>query len=374
MKLAFCLFNYFPYGGLQRDFLRIARLCRDRGHDIHVFTMRWEGEQEEGFHIHVLSTQGFQNHSRCRAFVHQVKSALAEQRFDRVIGFNKMPYLDVYYAADVCYVARIQETRGWFYRCLPRYRAWKALEENVFAEDKHTQILLIAPQQAESYTHYYQTPATRFHLLPPGIEKNRVAPSPAVAATIRERVRAAYAIDTHEHLLLMVGSGFKTKGVDRALRGLAALPTALRTACRLIVIGKDDPKPFVHLAHRLGISSQVKFVGGRYDVPDFLLAADLLLQPSYHENTGTAILEAIVAGLPVLTVAACGYAPYVLAAKAGAVLPHPFQQTAWNGQLERMLISDERKVWQQNALQFAQTADLYSLPEKAVSVIEAMGR
>ncbi|WP_255211100.1 hypothetical protein [Methylogaea oryzae] len=39
MKLAFALFKYFPYGGLQRDFIRIAGLCRDRGHEIHVYTL-----------------------------------------------------------------------------------------------------------------------------------------------------------------------------------------------------------------------------------------------------------------------------------------------------------------------------------------------
>ena len=44
MRLAFCLFRYFPYGGLQRDFVRIAQACRARGHSIDVYTLRWEGE------------------------------------------------------------------------------------------------------------------------------------------------------------------------------------------------------------------------------------------------------------------------------------------------------------------------------------------
>ena len=49
MKLAFCLFNYFPFGGLQRDFFHIAEVCRNRGHEIHVFTMKWEGEMPRDF-------------------------------------------------------------------------------------------------------------------------------------------------------------------------------------------------------------------------------------------------------------------------------------------------------------------------------------
>ena len=41
--LAFCLFKYFPHGGLQRDMLRIALACQLRGYSIDVYTTSWEG-------------------------------------------------------------------------------------------------------------------------------------------------------------------------------------------------------------------------------------------------------------------------------------------------------------------------------------------
>ncbi len=43
MTLAFILYKYFPFGGLQRDFMRIALECQRRGHDIRVYTLIWEG-------------------------------------------------------------------------------------------------------------------------------------------------------------------------------------------------------------------------------------------------------------------------------------------------------------------------------------------
>lgn len=369
MKLAFCLFKYFPYGGLQRDFLRIARLCIQRGHEVHVYTMSWEGELEPGLYLHVIKARGWQNHTRVQAFVKKLHAEFAMRFYDLVIGFNKMPHLDVYYAADVCYQARAKEQHGLLYRLLPRYRQMVALERAVFARGLQTELLLIAPAQQQAFMHYYQAEAERFHLLPPGIAKDRIAPDNAL--TIRESVRKANHILPEQLLLLMVGSGFKTKGLDRAIRSLAALPQALRERCQLFVIGQDNAKTFIALAKQLGVAAQLQFLGGRPDVPHFLLAADVLLHPAYHENTGTVLLEALVAGLPVLTVESCGYAHYIEAAKAGIVLRVPFQQTAFNAELEHMLLSLSHNAWRQNGLAFARNTDLYSLPEKVVTHIEA---
>jgi UDP-glucose:(heptosyl)LPS alpha-1,3-glucosyltransferase len=368
MKLAFCLFNYFPYGGLQRDFIRIARICRQRGHDIHVYTMRWEGDVEPDFKLHLIEAKGWQNHTRSLQFSDKLQFALAAGRYDLVIGFNKMPHLDMYYAADVCYQMRMAKQRSAFYRLLPRYRQLVAFEEAVFARGNKTAILLISPHQQQEFVHCYQTETERFHLLTPGIAKDRIAP--ANALDIRAAMRASYQLRADDVLLLSVGSGFKTKGLDRSIRGLAAMPAALKKRTRLFVIGKDNPRIFMKLAKQLGVAQQVYFLGGRFDVPNFLLAADLLLHPAYHENTGTVLLEALASGLPVLTLDTCGYAHYVNEANAGLVLNSPFQQAEFNDALQKMILSEQRKSWQDNGLAFAKRADIYSLPEKTADLID----
>ncbi|WP_148337590.1 glycosyltransferase family 4 protein [Aquicella siphonis] len=372
MKIAFCLFKYFPYGGLQRDFLRIARLCLERGHEVLVYTMRWEGEPESGLQIRLIEAGGWQNHTRNQAFADAVKSRFEADRPDVVFGFNKMPYLDIYFAADVCYQSRARARHGWLYRLLPRYQRLVTLEKAVFARGMPTEILLISHLQQQEFIRYYQTEAERFHLLPPGIARDRTAPPNAVE--IRERVRMTHRLAKDDVLLLMVGSGFKTKGLDRAIRALAFLPGVLKSRSSLFVIGQDNPVPFQRLARRLQVASQVHFLGGRQDVTDFMLAADLLLHPAYHENTGTVLLEALLAGLPVLTTDTCGYAHYITEANAGMVLRSPFEQVELNTLLRKMLLSPQRNEWQQNGLAFAQCADIYSLPEKAVDLIEKIGR
>lgn len=370
MKLAFCLFKYFPYGGLQRDFLRIARLCIQRGHEVHAYTMSWDGDSEPGLHLHLISVSGRQNHTRNHSFAKNVETHLEKLKPDVVIGFNKMPNLDLYYAADVCYQARAKQKHGFLYRLLPRYRQLVALEKSIFAKGVQTEILLISERQQPEFIRHYQTETERFHLLPPGISKD----SKPSSINMRKTLRDEYGLSDNDKLLLMVGSGFKTKGLDRAIRGLASLPENVKARTQLFVIGQDDASSFKRLAGKLKVEKQVKFLGGRMDVPRFLLGADLLVHPAYHENTGTVLLEAVISGLPVLTVDVCGYAHYIAAANAGLVLTSPFQQIEYNMALLRMLSSNLHPEWQRNGLDFAKNADIYSMPEKAADLIENVGR
>ena len=368
MKLAFCLYKYFPFGGLQRDFLRIAMACQVRGHSIRVYVLEWEGETPAGFEVVQVPVNAWSNARRYEKFTRWVRQHMKQQPVDRVIGFNKMPGLDVYFAADPCYEEKARTLRNPLYRFSSRYRHFSAYERAVFARNSKTEILMISQLQQPLFERHYGTPASRFHLLPPGIARDRRAPPNA--AEIRAAFRHEFGLGEDDLLLLQVGSGFKTKGLDRSIKALAALPAHLRVRTRLFVIGQDDPSEFKRQAADLRLADQVTIFPGRSDIPRFLLGADLLIHPAYHENTGTVLLEAVVAGLPVLVTAVCGYAHYIADADAERVLAEPFEQSM----LELMLVdmlndAPARERWRANALAFAETADIYSNAERAADII-----
>ncbi len=372
MQIAFILYKFFPYGGLQRDFLRIARVCAAAGHQVRVYTMDWEGVREAGFDLRMQRPFALSGHGRNQRFVRWVQEDLARQPVDVVVGFNKMPGLDLYYAADGCFVAKAQKQRGLWYRFSRRYRHFSGYEQAVFGYGQKTEILMISEVQRPLFEQHYGTEAERFVLLPPGIARDRRAPDNA--AEIRTQFRDEFGLGDDQRLLLMIGSGFRTKGLDRSIAALAALPEAQRVRTRLFVIGQDDPKRFQLQAKALGVSDRVRFFAGRDDVPRFLQGADLLIHPAYNENTGTVLLEALVAGLPVLCSDVCGYARYIEEAKAGALVRSPFSQEAFNRLLAEMLDSPERARWRDNALAYADSADIYSLPERAAERIIACGQ
>ena len=144
---------------------------------------------------------------------------------------------------------------------------------------------------------------------------------------------------------------------------------AVRT--RLIAIGSDNASSFVKLAKTLGVYDRFQVFYGRDDIPRFLQGGDLLLHPAYYENSGMVILEAIVAGLPVLVTDNCGYAFYVEEAVTGRVVASPFSQEDLNQLLEQMLTSSERQKWSINGIAYGQSHDLYSMAESAAKLILA---
>lgn len=377
MTLAFLIYSYFPYGGQQRDFMRVLRECQQRGHQVSVYTMKWQGERPEGVNIVIVPVSAWTRHRLYQRFTAAVAALLEQQAPDGVIGFIKMPGLDVYYAADPCFAARALQERGLYYRFTPRYRHFRAYEEAVFGAGSHTHALLLSPLQRAQFARHYPGCEPRLHDIPPGIARDRQAPvdvanSVESGAGFRESVRKEFGLGEQDLVVLQIGSGFVVKGVDRSLRAIAALPVEVRERVRYFILGQDKSARFERLAAQLGIASQCRFLGGRDDVPRFLFGSDMLLHPAYSESAGYVLLEATIAGLPVLTTDTCGYAFHIIRAGSGEVCASPFRQEDLSARLLHMLTSEERDSWRRNGIQYGQNVDLYSMPETAVDLIESL--
>ena len=369
MQIGFCLFKYFPYGGIQRDLMKLARECLGRGHRVRVYVGLWDAPPPiEDIEVIEVPMTGFANHTKYARFAGWVAQHVRSHPVDLLVGMNKMPGLDVYYAGDSCYAEKARTQRSALYRLLPRYRHFARVERQVFEAGAKTEILTISDNEIPYFRKHYATPEQRFHSLPPGIDRDRAAP--ADADRVRAEFRREFALGDGEQVLLFVGSGFIKKGLDRALLAVKALPPELLASTRLMVVGNDNPEPFRRMALRLGIAGQVQMFAGRDDVPRLMQSADGLLLPAYDETAGMVIIEAMIAGLPALVTQNCGYARYLAEADAGLVAPLPFDQLAFNAQLVELLTSAQRVQWRANGLAVAANPEIYRLAEVAVDHLE----
>ena len=348
--------------------LRILQECVDRGHEIVVFAGSWEGPKPENAEIVVLSHFGLSNHTRAAAFHRKLFLRLGGRNFDALIGFNKIPYMDVYYSGDYCFVGRAMQKYSWIYRKTPRFLFFRNFENGVFSTGSHTKILSLSEREKSIYQEYYLTQDDRFFDIPPTLDKYRrdlwkTLPS-------RSQIRDRLNVQADQHLILLVGSGFKTKGLDRAIHAVASLPTDIQQKTKFLVVGQDREDIFRELCEKLGVQEYVDFLGGRDDVPELMKAADLLVHPAYAETAGTVLLEAITYGLPVLATKVCGYAHHIGKAKAGMVLRSPFRQEELNSKMVEMLVSPERESWIANGLAYGNNDGLYQMPESVTEIIE----
>jgi len=368
MHFAFCLYKHFPYSGLSLDMLRIAEETIRRGHRVTVFTGSWEGDVPDGVNVEIIKNAGLTNHATVDDFHKRLCSSLGPSSFDVSVGFNKIPNMDFYFCGDYCFIGRSYLKYSFFYRFTPRFLYYSHFENQVFSTSSKTRILSLSLRERKIYQQYYLTQDSRFFNLPPTLEKSRWSNLHKLPK--RSEIRASLGVSESANLVFLIGSGFVTKGLDRAIKAIAALPADVLSNTTLMVVGQSKKEPFERLAKELNVNERVIFLGGRKDVPELMKAGDLLIHPAYAETAGGVLLEAIVSGLPVLATPVCGYASHIEIANAGCVLGKNFSQIELNEKLSEMLLSDSQEQWRSNGLNYAKDPSLYMMPETVAGIIE----
>lgn len=373
VKFAFIIFKYFPYGGAQRDMMRIARACVARGHAVKIYTGQWHGDlPAPEIQVAQLPYSGFFNHQRHQQLINAITRQLEIDKPDLVVGFNRMPRLDAYYAADPCFIERAHLERNWFYRLGGRYRFFADCERAVMQTNSQCRILLLSPREKDIFKRWYQTPDERFYLLPPSIPTQSFSGVDRAAA--RAKLLAEFNMPEASNIILMVGSAFIRKGLDRAIRGLASLPENIRRNTWLLAVGEDDAEPMTNLAAKLAVAERLIVTPGRDDVPYLMAAADFLVHAARSELAGIVLIEAMTAGLPVLVTDVCGYATHIENAEAGIVLPSPFDQAELNRVLAEMLVSPQREQWRTGALQYTANIAAQFSPTTEAELLETFAQ
>jgi UDP-glucose:(heptosyl)LPS alpha-1,3-glucosyltransferase len=367
MRIAFAIMKLFPGGGLQRDCVEIARHCRQRGHDVVIFTsFKDESDFADDLAVVVLPIRQSTNHRMLVEFAASFRWAAALQQFDLLVGFDKLTHLDVLYCADPSIYFRMTQERFRF--LIPRYRTYLALERATFEPGRRTKVLVLSHKQRDEYRDAWQTPPERLSLLPPTVSSARRRPEYRRNG-VREALRADLGFTSRDRVWIAIGVQPHTKGLDRTLQALREFQSA-----KLLVVGLAETSTraagaLAAQAKRLGLAGRVSFLGHREDVPDLMAAADLLVHPARHDTTGTVILEAVVNGLPVVTTSACGYAQHVIAAEAGIVIDEPFDSQAFVAALSAAEDAARCSRWSASGEQYGVQPFLYDGRTRAAEMI-----
>ncbi|BAW25991.1 MULTISPECIES: glycosyltransferase [Pseudomonas] len=167
----------------------------------------------------------------------------------------------------------------------------------------------------------------------------------------RAEARRALGLDTQAWVVGNVGRLHPDKDQATLLRGFAQALPKLPAGARLAILGKGRLEAELKaLAAELGIAGQVSFLGQVPDARRYFEAFDVFALSSDHEPFGMVLLEAMVAGVPVLATA-CGGAREVV---EGVGVLFPLGDAAQLAQgLEHMatLSAEQRQACAEHMLQ-----------------------
>ncbi len=339
MKIALVHKRYDRLGGAEWDCHELSRQLLARGHDVHLVVGECRVPVPPGMTVHRVPVIRAGKVAKLASFAVRAPRVWGAIGADVVIGFGRTVGHDLFRASGGVhkrYLERVAAERGalkdWRQRLSPYHQLMLAIERRQYAADGHTMVLAVSDlSRAEILATYPTMPAARVAVLHYGVDVDRF--DPGRRATDGPAVRAELGLDASQPIVLLVGTGFRRKGVDVLLDVWRREPPA---GAALVVVGNDQS-----LAQRTRMAADlpgpVRFVGPRHDVERFHAAADLFALPSLHEGCPVAILEALASGVPVVTSRATGAPELLTGALAELVVDDPRDVTAVAAALRRGL-------------------------------------
>lgn len=319
MKILIIARPFSVHGGVETATSGLLGALVAHGHDVH---RAGPGRQplHAGVTDHPLWLPPLP--SACRALaLAAVAARISRGRdWDVVQSHERTLAQDVYRAGEGCHRAYLEALGVPASRRL-HHRVMLALERRVFA--RTPEIVAISRAGRDEIVRLYGVPTARLSVVYNGVDLERF--HPRLREAHRAAARAEAGLSRETWVLLFAGSGFERKGLDVAMRALAALDDR---GSRLVVIGRGDAARYRALAHEAGIADRIVWLGVRPDIERWYAAADVLVLPTRYEPFGNVHLEALAAGLPVVTSRVAGGAEVIDARCGAAVDPRAAEEFA----------------------------------------------
>ncbi len=136
----------------------------------------------------------------------------------------------------------------------------------------------------------------------------------------RDELRRKLDIDDGEKIVITVSRLVEKNGIEDLIEGFSKLKTnQLKT--KLLIVGSGPLEKDLKLeVKNLGLGDKVIFLGdiSNEEVPKYLAIADVFARPSLSEGLGTAFLEAMAVGVPVVATSVGGIPDFLWDPSAGS--------------------------------------------------------
>ena len=203
--------------------------------------------------------------------------------------------------------------------------------------------------------------------IPNGVDVKRFEPQARLQR--RSAARAELRLGPETFALLLIGNDWRKKGLQTLIE---ALNECRDLPIKLLVVGKDDVKPFEATIHRFGLLDRVKFLAPSEDVMKFYAAADAYAGPSLEDAYGLPVIEAMASGLPVIASINAGVSEVINDGLNGLLLSEATNFLELAGLIRRLV--GDRSLREQLARNAVSTARQCTLDHSAAAMWELLSK
>ncbi len=309
LTIGFVRRGYSSSGGAESYLQRLAAGVVEQGHQVRLYaSAEWPAEAWSFGSITRVEGKS------ALAFADAMEKLTPRSECDVLLSLERIRRCDVYRAGDGVHRVWLERraAMGGPFERLSRvlnrkHSAILALEKSLLAEGGAGRVIANSSMVKGEIVRCYGFPAEKIDVVPNGVP---------VSAFRREdesraRVRTMLGLAGEDVAVLFAGSGWERKGLRFAIDAVEKGGKEMR----LLVAGRGDKRKFK--------SPRVQFLDVVQDMPALYGAADIFMLPTIYDPFSNACLEALAAGLPVVTTRANGFSEIITTGIHGTVLEDP---------------------------------------------------
>lgn len=328
MKVAITIEAFDPARGGGETYARnFSKALVAAGHDVHVFSYD-PGPPEDGITLHKLKRPRAAV-SRRYAFAMGVRKHVQNAGFDIIHGFGKSVYMDIFRPGGGVHRAWLEQelkacgsgftrfSTSINHKVSLDHRLVLKLEKMQFMGETGPQIIAVSNMVKNEIKRFYDTPDHRLNVIYNGVNLEKYHPKNRAA--MREPLRRELGLGDNEIVLLFSGHNFKRKGLRPLISALPMLHKPGKDF-RLVILGGDNPYRYRPLVEELKVREHVQYAGASGEPEKYYAMADIFVFPSYYDPCANVCLEALAAGLPVVTSTSNGSGELITQGREGYVV------------------------------------------------------
>lgn len=319
MKIGLARRGFSATGGAERYLHRLIIALEEAGHDCVLFAGReWPVDlQPKGGLIHVAGRTP-------RAFADRLAEIGPRRHCDLLFSLERVWQCDAYRAGDGVHRAWLERRvaaepvwRQWLRAFNGKHRQILALEGSMLGSGGAGHVIANSHLVRTEIVRAYGFPAERISVVYNGL--------PAGACQLptdedRAWSRASLELTADDYAVLFAGSGWGRKGLREAIAAVGQLPASARA--KLLVAGRGNAGDALR-GQTAQATARVRFLGPAASMRPLYAAADVFALPTYYDPFSNACLEALAAGLPVITTRSNGFSEVIRPGIDGTILEHP---------------------------------------------------